>query len=295
VWSNALPGVHNFKARAVDDRGSSAFSLPARVFAVIGGGLLRGSITTPPPTVDLSTEGVLDWVHWGLASRSSVDRRAGVLPQIGNLTFVGSGQVQRYADNFSAYSWTNGTPTLIANGTRTGVFIGGASRGFQILIPADQRPKRLHLYVGLYGARGRLEASLSDLSARPYIDNSLARSFANGYALYTLDFAAASVRQTLTVRWIAETLYDQTFGNVTWQAAALMPLSPQITVLPQPDRSFAATFFASPGVTYTVEFSDTPVSSEWQPLTNILGTGSNALFFDPDTNPLMRFYRLRVD
>ena len=295
VWTNAAPGTHYLKARAVDDGGASAFSLPVRVFVVTGGGLLRGNIASPAFDVNLSAEGALDWVHWGMDTKNSVNRRMGGSPQIGAMSVIGSGQVQRYADNFSNFSWTNGTPTLVSSGTPTGIFITGASKGFQLTIPADQRPKRLHLYVGLYSALGRLDASLSDSSAPAYIDNSLSRSFANGYALYTLDFAAASTNQTLRVRWIAETVYDPSFGNVTWQAAALLPLSPRITALPQLDGSFAGSFFALAGLTYTVEFSDTLEAGSWQPLTTILGTGADALFFDPDLTLGTRFYRVRAE
>src|SRR5438552_3026974 len=35
-------------------------------------------------TVNLSAAGTLDWVHWGLFTADSVDRKAGVTPQISN-------------------------------------------------------------------------------------------------------------------------------------------------------------------------------------------------------------------
>jgi peptide/nickel transport system substrate-binding protein len=58
----------------------------------------------------------------------------------------------------------------------------------------------------VYGARSRFEASLSDFSAPPYVNNSLVRSFANGYAVYTVDFAAGSSNQTLTLRYFADAI-----------------------------------------------------------------------------------------
>jgi hypothetical protein len=79
----------------------------------------------------------------------------------------------RYADNFTAYSWSDGTPTATAAGTRTGVFLTNLASGFQFTLPADTTPRTLRLYVGAYAARGRLLAHLSDFSAQPYIDRSV--------------------------------------------------------------------------------------------------------------------------
>src|SRR6185503_2945853 len=97
---------------------------------------------------------------------------------------------QRYTDNAAAFSWTNGTPTLTANNSTTGIYASGGDNGFQFIMPADMTLRRLRLYVGLYGARGRLEASLSDFSAAPFIEDSLVSAFGNGYRVYTLYYAA---------------------------------------------------------------------------------------------------------
>ena len=47
-------------------------------------------------------------MHWG---DNVLNRKNGVTPQIGNYTEVGSGQVQSYANDPRALSWTDGTPT----------------------------------------------------------------------------------------------------------------------------------------------------------------------------------------
>ena len=50
----------------------------------VNGTTLTGTFTPVPryTNVDLTAEGRLDWVHWGLITDSSLDRKAGVTPQI---------------------------------------------------------------------------------------------------------------------------------------------------------------------------------------------------------------------
>jgi len=294
--SNLALGTYTITARAIDNGDAFAVSAPALLHVITGTGFLRGRMTNPPAAVNLTKEGVIEWDHWGLVTKNDVNRRLGVTPTISELAKIGNGSPQRYADNFSAYSWTNGTPTLTASASRTGIFIYGLSNGFQITVPADTRPQRLNVYAGLYGARSRFEAALSDQSAAPFINNALSRPFNNAYGLYTIDFAAGSSNQVLTVRYIAETLHDVDFGNVTWQAATLQPLQPQLMAHwpPQNGAAFSGEFFGAPGVSYVVEFSDTLAPLSWQPLTNVPGAGSNALFFDSAPAP-QRFYRTRAE
>src|SRR5256884_222184 len=91
----------------------------------VRGATLIGKFT-PIPTgtdVNLTAEGPLDWVHWGLYTDSSLDRKAGVTPQIPDFTPKGStpqfGPFQ-FADNYNGYSWSDGTPTSSATNTPTG-------------------------------------------------------------------------------------------------------------------------------------------------------------------------------
>jgi hypothetical protein len=293
--TNIAAGNYTITARAIDNGGAFADSVPAQLFAITGTGYLRGSMTNPPSSVNLSAGGRIDWTHWGLTTIASVNRRAGITPVISGVTKLGSGPTQRYANNFSGFSWTNGTPTVNVVGTHTGLFIIGLSNGFRITIPADTLPKRLNVYAGVYGARGRFEATLSDHSAAPFINNELESVFSDGSAVYSVDFAAGTSNQTLTVRYTAEALNDLDFGNVTWQAATLTPIPPTITAHNPPlnGSAFSGQFFAYPGVSYTVERSDALAPASWETLTNIVSGASNALFFD--TPPPTRFYRVKLN
>jgi hypothetical protein len=294
-WTNASVGFHVVRARGVDNLGETALSGPSLISVIVGGGLLRASMATNPPlNANLSTDGVIDWGHWGLATKNSFNHRAGVTQQINDVAIIGSGTTARYANNLTGFAWTNGTPTGSTSASRTGIFVDGLSNGFQLTVSADTQPKRLRVFAGLYGARSRMEATLSDFSAAPFINNSLARVIQNGYAIYTFDFAAPGPGRTLTLRYTSDTLYDTTYGNVTWQAATLSPLRPTLSLQGGTNGSVNGNFLSAPNTLYVVEFADAVPSASWQPLTNISGTGTNAVFQDSTTAP-NRFYRLRSE
>src|ERR1043166_3912988 len=195
-------------------------------------GTLSGSPSSIPrgSVVNLSAAGPLDWVHWGLYTDSSLDRKAGVNPLISDFSVVyDNGDSNAYAfayqygDNYNGYSWSDGAPTASVTNTTTGVWAYGLppiGSGFEITVPADTNIRVLKVYVGAFAAQGLLVASLSDGSAPNYSDFSLV-NFRNGpSAVYTLTYAADSPGQTLKVRW---TLFEirGISANVTLQAAAL--------------------------------------------------------------------------
>src|SRR5438309_9600978 len=95
---------------------------------------------TPIPQgteVDLTAEGPLDWVHWGLYTDSSLDRKAGVTPQIPDFTPINMNGPFQYADNYNGYSWSDGVPTRRATNTPTGVWMYGKANGFELQFIAD--------------------------------------------------------------------------------------------------------------------------------------------------------------
>ncbi|MFN0279803.1 MAG: hypothetical protein ACKVRN_14585 [Pyrinomonadaceae bacterium] len=185
-----------------------------------GGGSLSGSQGVTPANVNLSAEGTADWAHWGLNTPASFNHKNGVTQQISNFSVLGMGPILRFK-NTIFYNWSGGTPTASAN-TRNGVYVIGLNNGFQITAPADTTARTLKVYVGVYAAGGRFEASLSDGSAPDYVDTSLVNTTSTSNGVYTLNYSAASAGQTLTIRWIANETFNQ-FGNVTLQAATLTP------------------------------------------------------------------------
>src|SRR5438128_2505856 len=112
--------------------------------------LLTGSVAPPPASVNLTTEGSSDWIHWGLNTATDVNRKASGGSQISNFTTIGSGtNVVRLTDSPSKYSWTDGSPTAVVNNTPGGVYINnfdGPGRGFVFTVPADLLSRVLKVY-----------------------------------------------------------------------------------------------------------------------------------------------------
>src|SRR2546425_2318097 len=77
---------------------------------------LTGSFTGVPrgSIVNLTAEGPIDWVHWGLYTESSLNHKAGVPQLIGDFSVTGNSNAflaaYQFSDNYNGYSWNDGTP-----------------------------------------------------------------------------------------------------------------------------------------------------------------------------------------
>jgi hypothetical protein len=295
-WSGAAIGLHQLTVRAVDDRGASRTSAPMDVFVFAAGGRMTGTRASAPAYVDLTREGTADWVHWGLLDIDSVNRKAGIAPQISDLTVIGARR--RYADSPTAFAWNDGMPTPSEAGTWTGLFVTGFTNGFIITAPADTNARRLKVWLGVYGAAGTFQAFLSDGSAPPYTDTSLDSIFGKLQAVYSLDYSAASPGQTLSVQYRSARVYDMDFGNVAVQAAALQAVAPPPTVRLVNARAVGSSFqFDLPteaGRTYTVQYATELETGTWQTLTVVMGNGSLTTVTDAVLTDRQRFYRVRI-
>lgn len=297
TWSNAPVGQYSVTAVATDNAGISRPSVPANIFVYGNGGTEIGSLANPPATVDLTAEGTADWIHWGLTNATDVDYKSNVVRKISNFTELGTNAIQQYGDNFTAFSWSDGIPDGTVSGTTTGVFVTGATNGFELTVPADTNSRTLRIYAGLYGAQGRFQAYLSDLSAPPFTDMSVSNVYGNSYVVYTITYAAASPGQTLKVLYSSANLFDTVYGNVTLQAGTLqggppdlMPaylLSPQYTT-----NGFSFSVATQTNHNYTVEYTDSLNPTAWQTLTNFAGDGGTAGILDPNALATQRFYRV---
>jgi hypothetical protein len=221
AWNGATPGRHPLTARVTDNAGGSRTSPPIDVFVHGPGGSLTGATAFAPSSADLTSEGAVDWSHWGLLASNSFNRKYGVLPRLSDFTPLGPQPVRRYTNNYTAYAWSDGDPTASEPGSHTGVFKTGFTNGFEVTVPADTTLRRLKVYVGLYGTRGAFQAWLGDGSAPAYADASLDDVYADRRIVYMLDFRAASAGQLLHVRYRSTAAYDFDYGNVTLQAATL--------------------------------------------------------------------------
>ena len=195
-----------------------AVSNPATVSITVhnpGAGALNATSNAAPGTVNLSTAGPADWVHWALSNGNSVNRKAGVVQQIGTLGTFGSNPQRFPGNGRTQYLWSGGTPTTNA-ATRAGLYLPGQGSGFTLAVPADTQPRTLHLYLGGWRAQGQLQASLSDGSAAD-VQISLANLGGVFDRVVSVTYRAGSADQTLNLR------YTRTggTGNLTLSAAAL--------------------------------------------------------------------------
>ncbi|MEZ5428820.1 MAG: peptidoglycan DD-metalloendopeptidase family protein [Pyrinomonadaceae bacterium] len=211
-----MAGIYVLRLTASDGTLISTDDITVVANVTNAGGALSGNVATGPASINLTTEGTEDWVHWGLTSGSSFNHKSGVTPKISNFTTIGSITPLRIFDNLLPfkYSWSDGTPTTSATNTNTGLFVYDVGNGFQLTVPADTTPRTLKLYLTVYGSTGKLEATLSDGSASPHIGSITSTGDIN--RVYTLDYQAASAGQTLTINWIVDSN-----GSIGIQAASL--------------------------------------------------------------------------
>jgi hypothetical protein len=208
--ANTTTGSYTVTATVAGVATPANFSLTNNAAAP---GSLAGSVTTVTTTVNLTSEGSVDWIHWG---DSSLNRKSGVTAQLSTYSVVGTGSVSTYSDDPRAQSWSDGTPTRKGTNITTGVFISGVGHGFSVTAPADTTVRTLVVHVGGWASSGKLTAHLSDGSAVDFTDTS-AVSSGQYDRNYTLTYNAASSGQTLTVTWVMAGSY----GNVTLSSASL--------------------------------------------------------------------------
>lgn len=191
------------------------------------GGSLSAFVNPPPASVDLTTEGTLDWAHWGLNAVSDFNQKAGVTNQISNFTEVNNpnGPIQ-FADNPVAFSWNDGSPDGAATDTTTGIFFvmpnndgSDVGQGYSLTVDADDTTKIINLYLGGLTGEGVLEASLSDGSASDAV-LLISNEFGVFTRVVTIEFRAASPGQSLTIEYTLNGDFG-TPSNLTLQAATL--------------------------------------------------------------------------
>jgi hypothetical protein len=181
--------------------------------AVSAGGSISGSVGAASGSINLTQEGTADWVHWG---DTSLNRKAGVNPQIGAYSIVGSGSVLYYQNDPRPIAWTDGSPTQSSTNNKNGIYINSAKNGFTFTVPADATTRTVTIHVGGWMSAGAFSAHLSDGSASDYTDTTAPAS-GQYDRNYTLTFRAGSQNQTLRITWVNAA----TGGNVTLNAAAL--------------------------------------------------------------------------
>jgi thrombospondin type 3 repeat protein len=194
---------------ATDDGSADRTHADAGRDAVMGSGGAGGAGPPPPgvltitalafrASVNLTTEGTIDWMHWGTASVASFDHKATGGGKISDLLQRGA---FRYDTSLSTYSWSDGAPT-VSDSTNSGVYDLSSSTGFSFTVPADTTARTLRLYAGGEGINSRLTAHLSDGSTPDAVLSTTGHQTSGAYvAPMEITFRAASAGRTLTLTW----------------------------------------------------------------------------------------------
>src|SRR5688572_12418077 len=134
---------------------------------------LTMSLSQVPAIVNLTQEGTTDWAHWGQSSTPV--RKANVTNVIGALTSTST--ISPFDGYLSRVQWSDGAGTQTGD-TRWFRFVQGMSSSLVVDVPASPALRTFVIYVGGWGSRGRLDATLGTLSQT---DSSLV----NGNDFYT--------------------------------------------------------------------------------------------------------------
>jgi len=177
--------------------------------------ILTYTVAAAPPAIDLTASGPHDWIHLGLVTANTVNRKASATS---HLTISLPPMPMRFTNNNVSLTWTDGSPTAAQAPTTTGSYGNGVGDKFVLTAPADTTTQTLQVYVGGYAGTGRLTATLSGTSVAPIIDTS--RTSATSFnAVFTITFRATTPGQLLTVQW--ETAVATGQGAYTVLGAAL--------------------------------------------------------------------------
>ncbi len=182
-----------------------------------------------PGSVDLTRLGTSDWVHWGLSSATSVNRKANVPVQIGSLAAIG-GPLKRFAPQpavWPAQLWSDGSPVLATPGFAGGVSVAGTNKAYELSSLADPTRRTLHVFLGGLKSTSRIEARLSDTSV-PIYRRTIGNLSGKYSHVFKFTYRAAAAGQRLYVRQIV----TGGTGHIRLQAAALQAESAPVNQPP---------------------------------------------------------------
>jgi serine/threonine protein kinase len=170
---------------------------------------------------NLTREGTLDWEQWGLKKATDVNHKAGVKPQISNVTLLGHhGRITSDHTSPISFTWSDGTPTKSVNRSTGAIYVTGPpNTGFSITVPASTTPRTLRLYVGANLARGLFFASLGGITCKDAsLDMTHDPTKTVDNAVYTITYSTNLPNQKLTIDY---TEMESNGGYVLLEAAAL--------------------------------------------------------------------------
>jgi hypothetical protein len=156
--------------------------------------------------IGLTSEGTIDWAHWGLKQATDYNHKAKVTPLISLATTNGKAQ-SPYTGDPSTFAWSDGTPTPVAM-TNTGTQISSATAGdgFIVTAGASADSRKLRLYVGIFAATAAIEIKLSSTKGVDAMEADQLTSTNETWVVQviTVDYQDPNPQSTLSVRWAVQ-------------------------------------------------------------------------------------------
>ncbi|MEU7770535.1 hypothetical protein AB0C44_04325 [Micromonospora taraxaci] len=169
-----------------------------------------------PAEVNLTAVGARDWMHWGQrGGNSTVRKRAGS----GEIADEGgAGTRVAWDGNQEHVRWSDGSSQRSVRDSSEGVYTCGAGNGFSLAVAGSGESRTVHLYGGIWMARGRLEARLS--TGGPASSAVLEDPYTSQSAQFTIKFTVPKGARLL-LTWKVEKVFTPHCGNVGLQAVAV--------------------------------------------------------------------------
>lgn len=143
-------------------------------------------------TVNITTDGSVDWMKPSGSGPDTFDRKSGGGSLISTLTYTPDAHAYNSVLGDQLITWSDGTPT--GSGSNDGAMYNYGN--FSFTVPADTSAQRLRIYAGVNtGLAMTCTASLSDASVA---DQSATYSGTLD-CMFEVQFSAASGGQTLTI------------------------------------------------------------------------------------------------
>jgi hypothetical protein len=163
------------------------------------------SSTTLNPTigVGLSSEGTLDWAHWGLKTAADYNHKNLPNPLLSTLASVGTKPITLYAGVAdTTFAWSDGTPT-VSGMSKNGVQVAGIGEGFVVTAPTAAEVRLLRLYVGVMAGTAQIQAKFSDPKATDAMLNDVLTAPTDMWVvqMITVEYQDSAPGTTISVRW----------------------------------------------------------------------------------------------
>lgn len=175
-----------------------------------------------PANVDLEVEGTLGWIHFGTETndKNSFNEKASAKGMLPRYTVTGSTDVRTYEDNFTLFTWTNGSDQTTEPGTRNGVYSKTGFPKFHMDRIVGTQAQRWVVYAGVYKCKALLTVTLGAGPTAPKVTAAL-DSTNKAYGRYVIEHRAPLPNTSLALTWELTQAYDPNNSNVTFAASTL--------------------------------------------------------------------------